>query len=434
MNLNEYKGQKLLNIISTFVFLELILGGTGKLFYLPIRNLIFPFAILFLACFIIVNKIVIPKKYIIYIGLILIYPLYGTIVGLFNNNALLAILDDINVYFGILYLALYYLCVRDDMDKLKNLIDLFIGCSIFIALIAIVLFVTSYFQIKNGVHFEGVMNSIEYYINYGIISGSLYGNMFVRVYLPNGIFMQIALSLLLYRLLTFKTPKYVCYENIGISILALGIFATGTRGYWIGGIIVAISTILFVTKINIKSVLLSLILVVVVLGTSYIIFPEEQKVELQGRVDSISDFTHTEPSNSVRSTQLKHLVAKIKEKPVQGHGFGADLVEYDQETDRGGRNFELYYVELVYKTGAIGIVYLFGVFSLALFRAFKAFRKLSFDDEKSTLLKGWVIGFISMAVSTVSNPYFAGLYGFFIIVLSILIIETIYTNTFELRG
>ncbi|WP_370774092.1 hypothetical protein [Clostridium sp.] len=58
---------------------------------------------------------------------------------------------------------------------------------------------------------------------------------------------------------------------------------------------------------------------------------------------------------------------EIKEKPVLGWGFGAHIDEYPQYMEDNGfttsvssSSFELYYVELVFKTGVIGVLIFFG--------------------------------------------------------------------------
>lgn len=86
-------------------------------------------------------------------------------------------------------------------------------------------------------------------------------------------------------------------------------------------------------------------------------------------------------------------------------------------------SFELYYIELLFKTGIIGILIFFGylVFNFVKLIVLLFKKNLRMRDEQ--VLVGWTIGTMSILASSITNPYIAGLSVFFVLVMEVYLIQ-----------
>ena len=96
---------------------------------------------------------------------------------------------------------------------------------------------------------------------------------------------------------------------------------------------------------------------------------------------------------------------------------------YEKITGRDGLNVEVYYLELVYKTGIAGIITLFSLLMLIFIKTYKLIKFKLINEHDKDLLLSWLIGTISVMVVGISNPYMKGAFGIFI--LDMLIIMNI---------
>ena len=176
---------------------------------------------------------------------------------------------------------------------------------------------------------------------------------------------------------------------------------------------------------NIVIALIPLILVSVIIPKTIVAVSPEQNLpnssgSIKDRIESISD---------LRAIQLKFLVNRIKEKPILGWGFGAHIEEYPQYMidnnlqPVSSTSFELYYIELLFKTGIIGILIFFGylVFNFVKLIVLLFKKNLRMRDEQ--VLVGWTIGTMSILASSITNPYIAGLSVFFVLVMEVYLIQ-----------
>lgn len=431
--------RSIFNVVTILIFIEFVLGGLGHVFGLPIRKGLFVVGILFSIYMIFREKIKIEKVFLIPIIVVCIYLAYGSIIGLINRNSLGDIFSDVNSFLGIIYILLLIAYVKGRNENIDKIINVFVNCAVIVAIMTITLFFVSRIYLPNNLEIIVTYNNLNSKLEYGFISGLVMSNNYARVYLYNGIFMQLAAAIMFIKL--FNKDKNV-FGIVKLAILLVGIYVSNTRGFWLGTIgVVVISMIYYLWRFkkfnltlrNIVIALIPLILVSVIIPKTIVAVSPEQNLpnssgSIKDRIESISDFENDE-SNKVRAIQLKFLVNRIKEKPILGWGFGAHIEEYPQYMidnnlqPVSSTSFELYYIELLFKTGIIGILIFFGylVFNFVKLIVLLFKKNLRMRDEK--VLVGWTIGTMSILASSITNPYIAGLSVFFVLVMEVYLIQ-----------
>lgn len=431
--------RSIFNVVTILIFIEFVLGGLGHVFGLPIRKGLFVVGILFSIYMIFREKIKIEKVFLIPIIVVCIYLEYGSIIGLINRNSLGDIFSDVNSFLGIIYILLLIAYVKGRNENIDKIINVFVNCAVIVAIMTITLFFVSRIYLPNNLEIIVTYNNLNSKLQYGFISGLVMSNNYARVYLYNGIFMQLAAAIMFIKL--FNKDKNV-FGIVKLAILLVGIYVSNTRGFWLGTIgVVVISMIYYLWRFkkfnltlrNIVIALIPLILVSVIIPKTIVAVSPEQNLpnssgSIKDRIESISDFENDE-SNKVRAIQLKFLVNRIKEKPILGWGFGAHIEEYPQYMidnnlqPVSSTSFELYYIELLFKTGIIGILIFFGylVFNFVKLIVLLFKKNLRMRDEQ--VLVGWTIGTMSILASSITNPYIAGLSVFFVLVMEVYLIQ-----------
>lgn len=431
--------RSIFNVVTILIFIEFVLGGLGHVFGLPIRKGLFVVGILFSIYMIFREKIKIEKVFLIPIIVVCIYLAYGSIIGLINRNSLGDIFSDVNSFLGIIYILLLIAYVKGRNENIDKIINVFVNCAVIVAIMTITLFFVSRIYLPNNLEIIVTYNNLNSKLQYGFISGLVMSNNYARVYLYNGIFMQLAAAIMFIKL--FNKDKNV-FGIVKLAILLVGIYVSNTRGFWLGTIgAVVISMIYYLWRFkkfnltlrNIVIALIPLILVSVIISKTIVAVSPEQNLpnssgSIKDRIESISDFENDE-SNKVRAIQLKFLVNRIKEKPILGWGFGAHIEEYPQYMidnnlqPVSSTSFELYYIELLFKTGIIGILIFFGylVFNFVKLIVLLFKKNLRMRDEQ--VLVGWTIGTMSILASSITNPYIAGLSVFFVLVMEVYLIQ-----------
>lgn len=431
--------RSIFNVVTILIFIEFVLGGLGHVFGLPIRKGLFVVGILFSIYMIFREKIKIEKVFLIPIIVVCIYLAYGSIIGLINRNSLGDIFSDVNSFLGIIYILLLIAYVKGRNENIDKIINVFVNCAVIVAIMTITLFFVSRIYLPNNLEIIVTYNNLNSKLEYGFISGLVMSNNYARVYLYNGIFMQLAAAIMFIKL--FNKDKNV-FGIVKLAILLVGIYVSNTRGFWLGTIgVVVISMIYYLWRFkkfnltlrNIVIALIPLILVSVIIPKTIVAVSPEQNLpnssgSIKDRIESISDFENDE-SNKVRAIQLKFLVNRIKEKPILGWGFGGHIEEYPQYMidnnlqPVSSTSFELYYIELLFKTGIIGILIFFGylVFNFVKLIVLLFKKNLRMRDEQ--VLVGWTIGTMSILASSITNPYIAGLSVFFVLVMEVYLIQ-----------
>ena len=431
--------RSIFNIVTALIFIEFVLGGLGHILGLPIRKGLFAVGILFSVYMIFREKIKVEKRFLIPIIVVCIYIAYGSIIGLINGNSFGDIFSDVNSFLGILYILLLIAYVKGRSENIDRILNIFVNSAVVVSIITIILFAVSRIYLPNNLEIIVTYNNLNTKLQYGLISGLVLSNNYARVYLYNGIFMQLAVAIMFIKLFN-KERNISGIEKL--ALLLIGIYVSNTRGFWLGTVGVVVLSFAYylwrVRKYNltIKNILVAiipLILVVVILPKTIVaVSPDQNLPESSGsikdRIESIGDFENDE-SNKVRAIQLRFLVDKIKEKPVLGWGFGSHIYEYPQYMEENGlqsvnsSSFELYYVELVFKTGVIGILIFFGYLIYNFIKLLLILFKRGLKQRDEQMLVGWTIGTMSILASSITNPYIAGLSVFFVLVMEVYLIQ-----------
>ena len=431
--------RSIFNIVTALIFIEFVLGGLGHVLGLPIRKGLFAIGILFSVYMIFREKIRIEKKFLVPIIIVCIYIGYGSIIGLINGNSFGDVFSDVNSFLGILYILLLIVYIKGRSENIDKTLNIFVNCAVIVAVMTIVLFFVSRIYLPNNLEIIVAYNNLNTKLQYGLISGLVLSNNYARVYLYNGIFMQLAVAIMFIKL--FNKDRNIA-GIVKLALLLIGIYVSNTRGFWLGTVGVVVLSFTYYLwrvrkyKLTIKNILIAiipLILVAVIIPKTIVpVSPDQNLPESSGsikdRIESIGDFENDE-SNKVRAIQLRFLVDKIKEKPVLGWGFGAHIYEYPQYMEENGlqsvnsSSFELYYVELVFKTGIIGVLIFFGYLVYNFVKLLLILFKRGLKERDEQMLVGWTIGTMSILASSITNPYIAGLSVFFVLVMEVYLIQ-----------
>lgn len=431
--------RNIFNIVTALIFIEFVLGGLGHILGLPIRKGLFAVGIVFSVYMIFRERIRVEKKFLIPIIVVCIYIAYGSVIGLINGNSLGDIFSDVNSFLGILYILLLIAYIKGRSENINKLLNIFVNCATIVSIITIILFVVSRIYLPNNLEIIVAYNNLNTKLQYGLISGLVLSNNYARVYLYNGIFMQLAVAIMFIKL--FNKEKNI-FGIVKLAILLIGIYVSNTRGFWLGTVGVVVLSFAYYLwrvkkyRLTIKNVLISiipLILVAVIIPKTIVAVSPEQNLpdsagSIKDRIESIGDFENDE-SNKVRAIQLRFLVDKIKEKPVLGWGFGSHIYEYPQYMKENGlqgvnsSSFELYYVELVFKTGIIGVLIFFGYLIYNFVKLMLILFKKGIKERDEQILVGWTVGTMSILASSITNPYIAGLSVFFVLVMEVYLIQ-----------
>ena len=435
---------KIFNCLVLVILLELVLGGLGNLFGLPIRKVLFIVGIITTIYMIYSEKIKVSKSYITIIGVVVLYVAYGSVIGLIRGNSFGSIFSDANSFLGIIYLLLLVVYFKGDNKNINKGISIIANASVIVAIMTIGLFFYSRVFLPGDERIILRYMELNDKLQYGLISGLVFSNNYARVYLFNGIFMEIGALVYMIRLMAPNCKKRIV-TSIKVFILIVGIYVSSTRGFWLGtviGVVIALSYYLF--RVRKRRLKIGSIVIIFVLFTvfSYIlsktvdvVTPPQTNISsgtesVKDRVESITDFKNNE-SNKVRLIQLKFLLNEFKKTPVFGAGFGASINEYSKYMKESSNlnvdpsNFELYYVELLWKTGTLGILYFFGYFVYKFIQFIQLMFRYKLKEDDEEVLACWTIAFIAFLVSSVTNPYLASLSGIFVLVMECYILENI---------
>lgn len=325
---------KIFNCLVLVILLELVLGGLGNLFGLPIRKVLFIVGIITTIYMIYSEKIKVSKSYITIIGVVVLYVVYGSVIGLIRGNSFGSIFSDANSFLGIIYLLLLVVYFKGDNKNINKGISIIANASVIVAIMTIGLFFYSRVFLPGDERIILRYMELNDKLQYGLISGLVFSNNYARVYLFNGIFMEIGALVYMIRLMAPNCKKRIV-TSIKVFILIVGIYVSSTRGFWLGtviGVVIALSYYLF--RVRKRRLKIGSIVIIFVLFTvfSYMIpktvdvmTPPQTNISsgtesVKDRVESITDFKNNE-SNKVRLIQLKFLLNEFQKTPVFGAGW-----------------------------------------------------------------------------------------------------------------
>ena len=411
--------KKIKSIFLTIMIMELIIGGTGKVLYMPIRMLIFGIGLLMIILQ--YKKIKISKSDTILACIVLTYIVAQMLLGGFRGNSLGDIYDDISMYMSLLYIPIIFVLSDYDKSYPKKIVEMVINGSVIISIVTILVFIWGWILLKFGLGNPiEILNEFEENYNYGIITWYLYGGDFIRVYFASGIFMQIALALLINRNYVGINKRNDKLKKI---IILFGIITSGTRGYWLGAMIVIGLVLILNFNIDKKTLRFIFRIICIVGIVALILFSLGMGKDIVERMITMFDFKG-DVSNNTRSIQLNFLMHEIIQKPLLGWGFGKNVPAYTSFTGRGSRHFELFYFEIIMKIGLIGIGILITIILYYFYKAYKVIHNLRKNGkyEEQSIVQGWTIALISLFIINATNPYISGAAGFSIISIYIYIL------------
>lgn len=269
-----------------------------------------------------------------------------------------------------------------------------------------------------------------------------------RMYLGSGIYLQVGLALTTWRLLSGR-PGFWPWALF--ALLLADVLATYTRGFWIGSALAVGLTLVFGAA-NLRRPLAILATTVLffalataagsLVGFSLPDYVLNRTVSTLSAGPGQAPTPTSEPggtaqpgatspsapapgqdvagewSNEVRVEQIRVLVGHIVQRPIFGHGFGSIAADY-----RYGQiySYELAYLDLLFKTGVVGLL-LFLSFPLRLlFDALRGrFGRIPLGPGVSPRGASVVVAIVvSLLVTGGTNPYLLAAFGLFPILATI---------------
>ncbi|HEV2348443.1 MAG TPA: O-antigen ligase family protein [Terriglobia bacterium] len=410
-----------LHFVVTLVFLELILGGSGRVYefndFFSIRKVLFLLVwILFL-----VLSASNPQRFATWFrsaswarGASLLgvatFIFFGLGVGIFRGNRLDYITADASgLTFITLSIPLGYFASLEKM-KVKFLLGVVLGASSFFGLVKGIVFSGArlgYFD------FGYVINLIQNEANQAVSARNSLG--MDRMSTVGDIFLMFSLILCIATVFAAKRWRTREIVFAGIAALIWGLFASGSRGLWLGSVI-GIAVIFALVKFGHRLKILALIAI----GTIALLqlFPQT----LQDTSEWVQlAFNLREYNNLDRVEQAPILISAGMEHPLIGNGFGHTLPNLVRSYE-APYAFELLYLALFMKMGILGCALWLVFLSGLLLNLLKMSKSLP-NPANAMVAVGLCAGIISVLAVSAADPYLAGPPGMGILALSAVVLD-----------
>lgn len=269
-----------------------------------------------------------------------------------------------------------------------------------------------------------------------------------RLYLGSGIYLQVGLALVTWRLLSGQ-PRFWTWGLY--ALLWADVLATYTRGFWIGSALaVGLTLALGASSLRrpVAIMATSVLLFALAAGAGSLVGFSLPDYVLNRTASALSTGPGQAPaptaqpgattqpgatspppptpgrdiagevSNEVRVEQIRVLMGHIVQRPIFGHGFGSIATDY-----RYGQiySYELAYLDLLFKTGVVGLV-LFLSFPLRLLLDALRGRlgRLSIGLGVPPREASVVVAIVApLLVTGGTNPYLLAAFGLFPILATI---------------
>jgi len=369
---------KALTIIFTCVFLELFLGGTGRLIeltsFLTLRMCFFLVYIMLIGYFLLA-KHKLSWEIVFIISFFLLLCVFDGLIGYLNNAALADIFEDIKPLINIFLLCYLYFSIKttDDIQYLIKLIKISTVLLVILhfALYSVVLVFSNFALLYSSVNntqgdnlvfiFKGDTGLVNYtgdlYLCVGFIVWDQY-----------------------HKRSKLKTFMLIC--------IAISIILTGTRG-----LIFALAGTYLVKWIFLKLQYRSL--VYLFLGM----------IVLGGIIFSLSDkIGDKDESDQIRYETIHQVIDNINPASLLvGHGFGIGVPIRPT-------HMEISYLEVFHKQGVLGLLYYTAIFLIA-YILYKS------NDQRNSM--GFFMSLIFVYLLSFTNPYLNHPLGITIISIAI---------------
>ncbi len=302
---------------------------------------------------------------------------------------------------------------------------LLVACAGSAVIIGLLILVTASGLIPMGPPLQrALLDQLSFGGSFGYLPNGAY-----RLYLGSGIYLQIGLALTTWRLLrgTRRAWPWALYALLWADVLA-----TYTRGFWIGSLlavgltlalgatslrrpVVIVATSAFIFAIaSAAGVLVGFSLPNYVLDRSASILSTGPAAAAQPSGASPAQVPDIagQVSNEIKADQTRVLLGHIAERPLLGSGFGSIATDYQYGQIY---SYELAYLDLLFKTGVVGLL-LFLSFPLRLLLdAFRGRRgRLSLELGVGPREASVVVAIVaSLLVTGGTNPYLLAAFGLF---------------------
>ncbi|WMY75887.1 oligosaccharide repeat unit polymerase [Buttiauxella selenatireducens] len=361
---------KILLFLLTF---EIIFGGGGRMFeplgIFPVRYLLFALALALFVFNVITKLSKTTPRNLFLVSSVLFLPLYGVIVGVMVGNSLTDILFDLQPY--IYTLVILFLCFND-MSIRKYALYIFLKTTKYYAIIASCVYIAYIILLRVGV--------INFGYVYSILSTS--SEFFFR---PGGAFFAKSFFFIGVGAIIFFSEK----KNYLFLLCMMALFLTETRGVFL---FTGVAALIVSCRINSFIKNFSLVSIAIIACVALLII-------VGGRAGD---------SDSVRLNDFYYIVKGMTSTSlIFGEGFGSAIL--------GRGRIEVVPLELLYKTGAIGIFLSMLPLLVVIYKGIVKSSRIE-DLQVSCIL-------IFAAGVSLTNPFLYTPMGIYIIGIAILSLE-----------
>jgi hypothetical protein len=406
----------ILHLVVALVFLELILGGSGRVYeftsFFSVRKVLF---ILTWILFLLLGASD-PQRFVIWfrsasfarraslIG-VATFIFFGLGVGLYRGNRPDYIINDASGFtFITLSLPIGYFA-RIGKMKLEFLLGVALGASALFGLIKGIVFSGAqlgYFDFSYVI--DLLQNEARQAVSVRTTTGM------VRLATVGDIFFVFALPLCVAIGVSTKRWRTRWMAFAGTGALIWGLFASGSRGCWLGSLI-GVSVLFALAKLQHKLKIFALVIIgaVVVLQ----LFPTT--------IGTTSEwitlaFSSREYNNLARVEQARILIDAGLEHPIIGNGFGHTLPNLVRSYENPYA-FELETLAFFMKMGILGCAIWLAFFAWLLNNLLKLSQRLP-DPVHAMIARGLCGGLVSLVAASSANPYISGAPGMGILALT----------------
>lgn len=410
---NEIENDKLIYFFIWLLSVEMIIGGSGRLFAIggiSLRYILFGLFIIYFFLHVLkVKKI--PRNIFtplisLFIGILII----AFINGIANNYLTSSILGVLKSY---LYLLIFFplviiLCNKSRIDYIFEIMH---KASKVIALSTIILFVG---LLLFRVEFYLIVNPFLEKYSLGALAITESG--LPRVFFRISPYLTIFAIYELVYICVEKQPKKSRY--IWLSIFLIAIFITMTMGIWVA---FAVGVIGFIFILKNKKVIKRFLIGLSTLGLLLSIVIGELVLRVL-----LTRFSKDDESLIIKTQQLQQLIEVWLEKPILGHGFGIEIIFNNELGTRVMTRFELYWIELLVHTGVIGFtIYVALIGQLFVVSVFLV-DKYRDDKVAVTQIITICIGVLMLCITSFVNPFMNNPIGIFYLVVGLVCLNYYY--------
>ncbi len=410
----------------TVVTVETIVGGSGRLLVVgavTARTIIFGIFVMTFLIMALTFPGRLRKLAWIFSASIAGWLIVYGLVGLLNGAVPSAVVANSNSFVTLTYAILFYYFFTRYPNGLEVFLRLVEWSALAIALFTLGTLVASKLGMLDLRDLDEILKARGYGGNTGVKGGIV-----PRVYFISQIYLQIALALVLARMLLpgASAAGRRGADLIKLFILLSALVITFTRGFWLGALVAA-GIVLYLAGFRraVKQAVAGLAVIAVIVA-ALIATGVYDSSDLAQRFVSTTDVEENQ-SNLVRVLEAREVAKQVRSSPIIGVGFGVVLPDSyyrlrEQITGKPleGDEFviELSYFDLLRKVGVVGFgLFLWGLWILVS-RMWKAVRSEP-DSKRRAMLAGCVAGFVSFLVAAGTNPYLTASAGLFLFSVAI---------------